>query len=52
MKFDQPAVGCSELPTHVGEGKVSLLLGHLSIESIDTAVRDVPRWPASLDDQR
>ena len=49
---DEPAVRFIQLLQYLGERKVPFLFRHLRVESIDTAVLDVSRWPAACDDER
>ena|ERR687895_2654046 len=48
----EPAVDLIQLPQYIGERKAPFPLRALSIEGIDTAVRYIPWWSPSLDDER
>ena len=49
---DESTVRFIQLLQYLGERKAPFLFRHLGIESIDAAVLDVSRWPASCDDER
>ena len=49
---DESTVRFIKLLQYLGERKAPFLFRHLRVESIDTAVLDVARWPASCDDER
>src|SRR6266487_3075085 len=49
---DESTVRFIQLLQYLGESKTPFLFRHLRVESIDTAVLDVSRWPASCDDER
>ncbi len=49
---DESAVRFIQLLHYVGERKSPFLFRHLCVESINTAVLDVSRGPASCDDER
>jgi hypothetical protein len=50
---DEPAVSFIHLPQYIRQRQAPFQFRHLSIEGIDAAVLGrVPRWSASLDDER
>jgi len=49
---DELAVRFIQVLQYLGERNSPFLFRHLLVESIDTAVLDVSRWPASCDDER